>query len=99
MVIFSRHMIMLGGSLTRYRTPVLASQKGDGWLRNVVSKAGNVVMQPVRAAGGAVRNKARATKRKLIASAAEAASDLADEMSQRVYKKAKSRLNDVFGEV
>lgn len=89
---------MLGGALTRYRTPVLASQKGEGWLRNVASKAGNVVMQPIRAAGGAVRNKARATKRKLIATAADAAADLADEMSQRVYKKAKRRINDVFGE-
>ena len=102
---------MRGGSLTRYHTPVVTSQKGDGLTEDLIKLAGPLILQQAQAGlqdiqrgksaaetcanRGAQLN--RGLKRKAPAMAWTIGKHKVKRTAQNTYKRATQRIKDIFG--
>ena len=102
---------MRGGSLTRYHTPVLTTQKGDGLTEELIKLAGPLIVQQAQAGlqdiqqGKSVADVwarrgeqlSRGLKRKAPAMAWTVGKHKAKRTAQNTYKRATQRIWDIFG--
>ena len=102
---------MRGGSLRRYHTPVVTSQKGEGLAEDLIKLAGPLILQQAQAGlqgiqqGQSVadvwgRHKgqlSRGLKRKAPAMAWTMGKHKAKRTAQNTYKRATQRVRDIFG--
>ena len=102
---------MCGGSLTRYHTPVVTSQKGEGLAEQLIQLAGPLVVQQAQAGlqdiqrGKSVADTwadrstqlQRGLKRKAPAMAWAVGKHKAKRTAQNTYKRATKRIRDIFG--
>ena len=102
---------MRGGSLTRYHTPVVTSQKGEGLAEDLIKLAGPLILQQAQAGlqdiqrgksaaetwanRGAQLN--RGLKRKAPAMAWTIGKHKVKRTAQNTYKRATQRIKDIFG--
>ena len=102
---------MRGGSLTRYHTPVITQQKGQGLAEELIKLAGPLIVQQAQAGLQDIqRGKSaketwadrstqlrRGLKRKAPAMAWTAGKHKAKRTAQNTYKRATQRIRDIFG--
>ena len=102
---------MRGGSLTRYHTPVVTSQKGEGLAEDLIKLAGPLILQQAQAglqdiqrgksAADVWANRgaqlSRGLKRKAPAMAWTVGKHKAKRTAQNTYKRATQRIKDIFG--
>ena len=102
---------MRGGSLTRYHTPVVTTQKGEGLAEDLIKLAGPLVLQQAQAglqdiqrgksAADVWANRgpqlSRGLKRKAPAMAWTAGKHKVKRTAQNTYKRATQRIKDIFG--
>ena len=102
---------MRGGSLTRYHTPVVTKQEGEGLDEDLIKLAGLPIVQQAqaglqdiqrgRSAADTCPNRSaqlsRALKRKAPAMAWTIGKHKAKRTAQNTYKRATQRVRDIFG--
>ena len=102
---------MRGGSLTRYHTPVLTSQKGEGLMEDLIKLAGPLILQQAQAGLQDIQRGqsaadtwarrsdqlSRGLKPKAPAMAWTIGKNKAKRTAQSAYKRATQRVRDIFG--
>ena len=98
---------MLGGSLTRYHTPVLTSQEGKGLTEDLIKLAGPLVLQQAQArlqdiqrgmsAADTWANRIAQVNRGLKRKAPAMAWAVGKHKVKNTYKRAAKRARDIFG--
>ena len=102
---------MRGGSLTRYHTPVLTTQKGDGLTEDLIKLAGPLILQQAQAGLQDIQQGksaadvwarrgaqiSRGLKRKAPAMAWTVGKHKVKRTAQNTYKRATQRIKDIFG--
>ena len=102
---------MHGGSLTRYHTPVVTPQEGQGLAEELIKLAGPLIVQQAQAGLQDIqRGKSaaetwadrrtqitRGLKRKAPAMAWTMGKHKAKRTAQNTYKRATQRVRDIFG--
>ena len=98
---------MLGGSLTRYHTPVLTSQTGEGLTEDLIKLAGPLVLQQAQAglqdiqrgmsAADTWTNRSALVSRGLKRKAPAMAWTVGKHKVKNTYKRAAKRARDIFG--
>ena len=102
---------MHGGSLTRYHTPVVTTQKGEGLTEDLIKLAGPLIVQQAQAGLQDIQRGrsaadtwarrseqlSRGLKRKAPAMAWTIGKHKAKRTAQNTYKRATQRIRDIFG--
>ena len=100
---------MLGGSLTRYHTPVATSQKGESLTEDLIKLAGPLVIQQAQAGLQDIQrgksaadtctwaNRSAKINRGLKRKAPAMAWAVGKHKAKNTYKRAAKRARDIFG--
>lgn len=98
--------MMRGGSLTRYHTPQLVSQKGGGLAESLLKIAGPVVLQAAqntlrdiegdKSFQQSLAQRGKEVTKTLKRKAPSMAAVAGKEVVKSKYKKAKRRVKDIF---
>ena len=97
---------MLGGSLTRYHTPVLTKQEGQGLIEDLIKLAGPLVIQQAQAGLQDIQRgmsaadtwaKRSALVNRGLRRKAPAAWAVGKHKAKNTYNRAAKRARDIFG--